>query len=114
MATRLDESPRPGGLYYKEIGKSGTFMAVDANGIEIPDAPPRPADTARDLQPHGSSATSVAAPIDAAALGRGIAEAMVAASKAAPAPEPSATAAPEGEPQGSAQSEPQSDAPVGE
>ena len=86
---RLDEAERSGGLIYKEVGvNTGKFIAVDAEGNAIPDAPPRPANTDVALQPHGSTSQSVAAPIDSHALGLGIAQGLAAASKANAASEP--------------------------
>lgn len=88
--TRLDEAPRPGGLIYKELGvNTGKYVAVNAEGDVIPDAPPRPADTDPSKQPYGSPAAVAAVPIDSQALGRGIAEGLARASQTAPQSAPS-------------------------
>lgn len=42
---------REGGLYYKPIGTTGKYVAVDAEGETIKDAPKRPADTDPSRQP---------------------------------------------------------------
>lgn len=82
---RLDEAPRPGGLIYREIGiNTGKYVAVNAEGQIVEDAPPKPENTEPGLQPHGIVTAAGNAPaIDAHALGVGIAAGLAQASAAA-------------------------------
>jgi hypothetical protein len=78
---RLDEAPRPGGLYYTADG-----TAVDAHGNVLENAPERQADTPPHEQPFAKVAAAsasgpvAAAGIDAKALGEAIAAGLVNAS----------------------------------
>lgn len=80
MARKLDEAPRPGGLYYTRDG-----VAIDSNGVPLDNAPDRPEDTKPEDQPYARlvAATTIGAGgapggtgFDAKALGAAIAEGL--------------------------------------